>query len=223
MGTGIDGMIAIARAVAAWTPGGGALGHPRLAGTLTIVAGGLWLALWRGRVRLVGIPVTAVGILLSPAPPAFDLVVAGDGRGALLTRPGGGYALLGKPDDFEAGLWLAALGETVDPDDASLALGTACDRDACLLWADGQAKTARASLVFRPIAFADECAGAKLVITPLQAPPWCRRATRVIDASDLEGTGARTYRIDESDGDEPLGLVPVDRSVPAARRPWSGG
>ncbi len=187
------------------------------------MAGGLWLALWRGRVRLVGLPVVALGVALSPAPAAFDLVVAGDGRGALIARADGGYAILGKPDDFEAGLWLAALGETGDPDDVALAAGTACDPEACLVWDGDERTTARAAWVTRFVAFADECATARLVITPLLAPVWCRARTSVIDRSDLDGAGARTYRLDVGQVAGPLVLTPVDQSLPPAPRPWSGG
>lgn len=219
MGAGIDGMTAIAGTVAAWTPGGGAFGRPALAATLAAAAGGIWLALWRGRVRLLGLAPLVFALVVGRSGVAVDLIVAGDGRGALIAREDGRFALIGRPDNFEAGLWLATLGDARSPDDGALAAGTACDRDACILaGADGRA---RAAVVFRPIAFGDECAGADLVITGLAAPPWCRAETTVIDAADLAGAGARSYRL--AAGDKGLALLPVDRAVPATRRPWSGG
>lgn len=222
MGKGIEGMVAIAEAVAAWTPAGGAFGAPRLSGTLLVVGGGLWLALWRGRQRWLGLPALVLGAVLVPAPAGFDLVVAGDGRGALLSRADGTLVVVGKAGDFELSLWLAALGDPRGPKDPSLAAGSSCDREACLVWDDRERGMARAAVVIAPVAFSDECTGARLVITPLTAPPWCRSATTVIDRSDLAEAGARTYRISETSGDDPLVLRPIGRAIPEVRRPWTG-
>lgn len=222
MGEGIEGMVAIAEVVAAWTPAGGAFGAPRLAGTLLVVSGGLWLALWRGRQRWLGLPALLLGLVLVPAPAGFDLVVAGDGRGALLSRPDGTLVVVGKPGDFELSLWLAARGDSRGPQDPSLAAGSSCDREACVVWEDRRRGMARAAAVFAPVAFSDECTGARLVITPLAAPPWCRSATTVIDRTDLADSGARTYRVTETSDNDPLVLRPVGRAIPEGRRPWTG-
>ena len=58
------------------------------------VAGGLWLALWQGRVRLWGLlPATMGGLLLATlAPP--DILVSGDGRHVGLTGEGKGELLV---------------------------------------------------------------------------------------------------------------------------------
>ncbi|HUG62122.1 MAG TPA: ComEC/Rec2 family competence protein, partial [Methylomirabilota bacterium] len=132
MGAGIDGMVWIAAVVADWTPGGGTLGRPALAGTLTVVAGGLWLCLWTGRARLVGIPVVLLGLALSPMGARPDLIVAGDGRRAMVILDGQAY-LLGRPDTFETAIWLAAIGDPRDPLDPSLVAGVRCDAEACIL------------------------------------------------------------------------------------------
>jgi competence protein ComEC len=215
-------MIAVADLVAGWTPGGGTLGRPALAGTLAMTAGGLWLCLWRGRNRLLGLPVIAVGLVMAPAASRPDVIVAGDGRSLLLVRPDGRLAILGRPDGFGTGMWLASLGDPRSPQDASLVAGVACDPDACVLdVVDGRAAV---SLVLRPVAFADECGASRLVVTPLPAPSWCRVATTVIDRTGLEGAGARTYAIQPGawKGEGPLVLDALERAVPPVRRPWHG-
>lgn len=51
-------------------------------------AGGLWLALWQGRVRLAGLVPVAVANLLVAATPIPDVLVAGDGRQVGITVKG---------------------------------------------------------------------------------------------------------------------------------------
>ncbi len=196
MGAGIEGMLWIARVVADWTPAGGTLGRPALAGTLLVVAGGIWIALWTGRARLVGLPVLIAGLALMPAAARPDVVVAGDGRRALVVLEDRAI-LVGRPDTFETGIWLAALGDSRDPLDPTLAAGVRCDPEACVLRrpppGGGPDRTVVA-VVHRPQAFADECAEAALVVASIPAPDWCRRLATVIDVDDLAATGARTLR-----------------------------
>jgi competence protein ComEC len=132
MGAGIDAMVAIARTVATWTPDGGIVGRPPVAATLLIVAGGIWVCLWTRRARRPGWLLVALGIALSTTGEPPDLVVAGDGR-RVLVRGADGYRLVGRPDDFETPIWLAAVGDPRRPDEPSLRDLTGCDREACIL------------------------------------------------------------------------------------------
>jgi competence protein ComEC len=80
MGQGVEAILATARLVAAWPQAAPAL--PPIPGPALAIAsfGFCWLALWRGRVRLVGLPIMAGALaagLLSPPP---DLLVSADGR-----------------------------------------------------------------------------------------------------------------------------------------------
>jgi competence protein ComEC len=139
MGLGIEGMILVARLVAEWTPGGGMVGRPPVAATLTIVAGGLWLCLWTRRARHLGWIAVGLGIALALTTGARpDLVVAGDGRRAMV-RTVDSYRLVGRPDDFETPIWLAAVGDARPADDPTLVAGTRCDPEACILAGAGPA------------------------------------------------------------------------------------
>lgn len=51
-------------------------------------AGGLWLGLWRGRVRLIGLVPVALASGLVATTPIPDLLVAGDGQQVGITMPG---------------------------------------------------------------------------------------------------------------------------------------
>nr|WP_246329482.1 ComEC/Rec2 family competence protein [Chthonobacter rhizosphaerae] len=275
MGLGIDIMIAIAVMVADWTPGGGSFGRPSLAGTLLMVAGGLWLMLWTGRVRFAGLALVAAGLVLAPLERAPDLVVSGTGRRVLYADPSGRLHVLGRADAFETNLWLAARGAPPARETDTLSDGVRCDAEACVLAEDGRAAAGKLgrrrkgagqgerqedaaggaatgwadpgrpgrrsliALVRQPAAFADECATARLVVTPLVAPRWCRALTTVIDRTDLAATGARTYAVEPGDGaagppadaarsgrrrnagpDGRLRLVPLDAAISDPRRPW---
>ncbi len=219
MGWGIDLMIVIAEEVAAWTPGGGTLGRPALAGTLLLVAGGLWVCLWTGAARSPGYLVIAAGLILSPFATRPGLIVSGDGDRALLVDRTGALLVLGRASGFETELWLAALGDPRIPRDSSLVAGTACDKEACVAL-EGEGRVI-AALVRQPVAFGDECGRATLVITPLDAPRWCSERSVVLDRTDLEASGARSFQLDWT-GEKPR-LTPIGEAIPASRRIWHGG
>jgi competence protein ComEC len=81
MGLGIQAILAVAHVVAAW-PGAAIAATPIPGWALAIVAFGMaWLCLWRGPVRLLGLPLLVGGMLAGAAlhrPP--DVLVAADGR-----------------------------------------------------------------------------------------------------------------------------------------------
>lgn len=52
------------------------------------LGGGLWLALWRGRVRLLGLLPVAAGMLMLAALKAPDVLISGDGRHVGITGEG---------------------------------------------------------------------------------------------------------------------------------------
>ncbi len=93
-GKSLEALLALAH----WTAGQpGAVKHlPAMdRGTFALFVGGLlWLALWRGRVRLWGLaPIgLALGLLLTLRAP--DLLVSGDGHQVAITDPGGGPLLV---------------------------------------------------------------------------------------------------------------------------------
>jgi len=84
--------------------------------------------------------------------------------------------------------WLRADGDSRNPKDKSLGLGTHCDGAGCV------AKTAdgRSIALDQDIAAIEEdCRRATIVITRLKAPPGCG-ATLVLDKASLDTRGAAT-------------------------------
>ena len=79
-GKSIDAMLALAHWISA-QPGAVTV-RPAMSGwaIAAFVAGGLWLALWRGRVRLLGLIPVALGVAGIASARAPDILVSGDGR-----------------------------------------------------------------------------------------------------------------------------------------------
>jgi len=75
---------------------------PQLGGLATglFVLGGLWLALWTGRARLLGVGPVVAASMLAAMTPIPDLLVAGDGQqvGIIMTGPDGQLHLLSLRD-----------------------------------------------------------------------------------------------------------------------------
>jgi len=137
-GWGIDGMTSIAAKVAS-LPGAVMIVPSAPAAALPVsFLGILILCLWRGGLRLLGIPL-ACAVLLWPRPPAPDLWIAADGAAAAMRD--GAQAVLLRPDSrrFAADLWARRRG-LAEPDDAHmeavLAEHFTCDRRACVPKAD---------------------------------------------------------------------------------------
>ncbi|MEZ0242863.1 MAG: competence protein ComEC, partial [Sphingomonas sp.] len=98
-----------------------------------MVAGGLWIALWRSRARLAGLAPLAIGAVWALMMPPPDLLVTGDGRHLAIRLPDGGMALLrDRAGDYTRDM----LGENGGDDElAPLAEqeGARCSADLCMI------------------------------------------------------------------------------------------
>ncbi len=110
-GAALDLLLALAHAVAA-APGAVArLPTLPTAAFALMVAGGLWLALWRTRWRRWGLIPVAAGAAAALATPAPDLLVTGDGRHLAVRTPSGELALLrGRAGDYVRDLMTQSAG-----------------------------------------------------------------------------------------------------------------
>lgn len=104
-----------------------------LGSVLLYVAGMLWLALWRGRVRLLGMGPAAAGIALMVATPAPDVLIARDGRQIAVTGADGRLLVLREGEGYA----LDSLREAAAVDGAPVALAQSraarCSADFCAL------------------------------------------------------------------------------------------
>lgn len=227
MGKGVEGMIWCARTVAALPGAVGLLPQiPSLAFSL-MVAGGLWLSLWRLRWRLLGLIPILAGLLQAPwqAPP--DLLV-GDNARLVAIRTGGRLSALPlRSSRYQLSRWLAADGDNRDAKLAMTGAGFRCDNIGCSARVKGR-------LIAVPLhisALRYDCRKADIVVTTLSLPNGCRDYARsnaavsstalnagdvvVIDRRAVRRKGAHALRI--TNGQINLDVVAAHRGW----RPWS--
>lgn len=166
-----------------------------------IIAGGLWLALWRTRIRWIGAGVVGLGVVMALAATPPDLIISSDGRHAALRLPDGRLAFLRtRTSDFLKSMW----SDAVAADDTATFIDLpdmACSRDSCVarFAAPGGRDwrllaTISRDYVDRPT-FEAACAAADIVISDRRMPHWCRPRWRVFDRASLAETGAVTVRL----------------------------
>ena len=98
-----------------------------------LVFGGLWIALWRGRVRRWAVVPLLVGTAGAAAAPVPDLLVTGDGEHLAIVRPDGVPVLLrAKSGDFVRGVMSEASAYDGDPLALEEQEFARCSRDACV-------------------------------------------------------------------------------------------
>jgi competence protein ComEC len=217
MAWGIKAMLAIAAWVSALP--GAEVRAPPIApiALLTIVAGMLWLCLWRERWRLLGLAAIGVGLCLIPfLVDRADIMVAPDGNAVAVRDASGVLRVSGSRAGSYAVDQFFDKEAAAAPTGDELREGVRCDPAACLLGAAGGFLV---SHVLDPVAFAEDCRRADVIVTPLTAPVGCR-ARLVVDGKRLERFGPFAVRIDGDRG-EPVFSVTTERSI--APRPWQKG
>lgn len=219
----VGALLALAAEVATWP--GAVWRVPLMPGAAfaCFIVGGLWLMLWRTRVRLAGIVPIAVAALLTVTARPPDLLVSGDGRHAGVVTKWGRLALLrDRGGDFIGDMWgdAAATSEVVR---MSETVGT-CTRDLCVvrLKRGGRGWTVVATRSTRLLdreAFKASCASADIVVSERRLPYWCAPRWLKLDRRALNTTGAmaiwldplRTRTAAEDAGDHPWARAPVSR------------
>ncbi|MCP9223311.1 ComEC family competence protein [Erythrobacter sp. LQ02-29] len=202
-GWSLDLLLAIAN-FAASQPGAVKLA-PQMSG-LTIalfVLGGLWLALWSGRGRLLGLlPVTlALGLLvMTPAP---DILIGRDGRNVGIADEEGRLVMLREGRSGYARDTLVELGgrgaETVGIDHSALAR---CSRDFCTVELDRGDRhwsilMARSRDLVSERALAAACERADIVVADRYLPYTCRPRWLLADRRFLSRSGGLALYLDD--------------------------
>lgn len=166
-----------------------------------MVAGGLWVGLWRTRGRFAGLVPLVAGALWAAATPRPDLLVTGDGRHVALRTDDGDVALLrDRAGDFTR----AVLAENGGVDsDALVALAerpkARCSSDLCV------AETLRGGRRWRiaatrsgyPVAWRElvaVCADSDIVVSDRRLPRGCQPRWLRLDRGSLSRTGGVAVR-----------------------------
>jgi competence protein ComEC len=198
-GAALDLLLGLAHRVAA-APGAVArLPTLPAAAFALMVAGGLWLALWRTRWRrwgLVPIAAGAVSALLTPVP---DLLVTGDGRHLAVRAPSGELALLrGRAGDYVRDLLSESAGLGSEPGELEGLRTAACSADFCAADVRGWRLLASRSVRLVPVeALRRACAEADIVVSDRRLPAACRPRWLKADREMLARTGGLAITLGE--------------------------
>ncbi len=186
MGKGIGAVLWVAGTVAA-LPGAARFMPAMPAGAVLVMgAGMLWLALWRGRLRLLGLAIFAAGALLAPLKPAPDVLIdRAAGVVALRNADGRLVPSSGRKARYVVTQWLMADGDGARPSEAAQRPGWACDKTACRGDVRGH------SLVYlRDEKTSFDCSGREIVIAAFPLRGRCSGAVVRIGRFDVWRNGA---------------------------------
>lgn len=215
MGLGSEAVLRTARLVAALPGASIAVAQWPAAALVLAILGGLWIALWRGRWRLLGLAPCALALAVVLLRPLPDLLV--DPRLGMAARrlPDGSLLLLAwEPDARQRASWLRAMGagEAVQgPLSGGERGGVRCDREGCVVALAGSA----VSLAQSAGAAVEDCGQARLVIARA-GPERCPGGKgSLIGPRSLRSSGGLTLR--EAGG----GLVVESVAARRGRWPWS--
>ncbi len=202
VGRSLDLLLAIARFTAEQP------GAVRLTPQMTypayglFLAGGLWLALWQGRARLLGfVPVLAASAL-HLATPVPDLLISGDGRHVGITGESAGLLVLrASGSDYVTENLMELAGVTGEPATLEDWPGAECNADFCMLTLNRGGRDwhvlmsrSRAQVTERDLAAA--CERADIVVSERWLPQSCRPRWLKADRNSLAQSGGLAIVLD---------------------------
>jgi competence protein ComEC len=177
-----------------------------------MVAGGLWLCLWRTRWRLLGLAALATGIGLAPTLVHPDILVGRDGELVAVRSSSSALSAIARSGAaFELQRWLEHDGDARSPHAAAKGEAFRCDAAGCT----AKVKGVLVAVARHPAALADDCARAAVLILNFPRPKGCRSEGTVIDFFDLRSKG--THAIYLHDGSMRFTTVADARG----ERPWT--
>jgi competence protein ComEC len=185
----------------------------------SLAGGGLWICLWRTRMRRWGLLPAAAGALWAVATPPPDLLVTGDGRHLALRTDAGDLAILrGRAGDYVRSLLSETSGEEAEFLEIDALPTAACNEDLCAahLVRGGRRWRLLATRSSRHVelpAFARACAEADIIVSDRRLPRSCVSRWLKADRGLLARTGGLAIR---------LGRAPRVETVAAAAgaHPW---
>lgn len=191
-------------AIAHWTAAQpGAVKLMPLMGGITFamfIAGGLWLALWKGQRRLLGLVPAAIATAFFVATPVPDVLISGDGRHVGITVPGKdgeGTRLVTLRDSrssYTRDNLLELVGVEAEPVLLADWPGSRCSEDFCVASIERGGRNwslllARNNLQIEERALAAACERADIVVADRWLPRSCRPRWLKADRRFLQRSG----------------------------------
>ncbi|WP_108683579.1 ComEC/Rec2 family competence protein [Methyloceanibacter sp. wino2] len=211
MGYGIELMVGAAAWVASW-PGAVTI-LPDLSGwSLALIAfGGLWLCLWRTRLRALGLVIAALGLALAPPGNRPDVLIERDGRTAAIRGADGLIFPSATAASYSVEKWLLADGDGTDPKGLPQTTPFRCDPLGCV----GKVKGKTVALIRETGAIAEDCRKADIVVAPFKLGRACKAPRIIVDRAALSTQGAHALYI------EGLSIRTETVAEHRGTRPWS--
>ncbi len=207
-GKALSLLLAVAHNVSASPFAVWSLPHFGTAPTALILLGGLWLILWRTRLRYAGFGPVVVGAIMMFLAPAPDLLVTGDGRHMALRQPDGSYALLrGRAGDYVRDVLAKSAGNSSVFDDAAAPLSledvpnARCSRDICSVLVQGRQRdwliaATRTNVRIPWGALTELCARTDIMVSDRRLPSGCVPRWLKLDRARLRETGGVAVTLD---------------------------
>jgi competence protein ComEC len=185
-----------------------------------MVAGGLWLCLWNGRVRLLGLAPALLGAVGAASASTPDLLVTGYGRHLAIVAPDGVPMLLReRSGDYIQTVMAEAAAFDGEPAFLGTRPASHCSRDSCVVEI-GQGAQRLRLLAIRSAQRIDwtsltrACAQADIAVADRRLPRGCTPRWLKLDRRALEQTGGVAIFL----GDPPRVDTVADR---VGAHPWA--
>jgi|AntRauTorcE11897_2_1112592.scaffolds.fasta_scaffold00529_15 competence protein ComEC len=183
-----------------------------------IVLGGLWAAIWQGRLRWGGVPFILFGLFLAGQGQLPDILISHEGKQIALNNGQGQLAFSdSRAERFTRSIWQSEYGGKARiywPDNGNLEdYPLRCDYHGCIYTGDDGSVFA---FVKDPMAGYRDCSRADLIIAPriYELPGVCQQA-QTITRPDLKQSGAHAIYINDK------GYRIVTTNELRGKRPWA--
>lgn len=181
--------------------------------------GALWVVIWRGRWRLLGVLAVMGAVVTAPMRERPDVLIGQAGRPIAIRLKDGQLSVEPRQArSFSWQSWLKSDGDTRDPVSAATGKGFQCDQRGCTAMVQGL----RIAAPLDASALVEDCRLADIVIARTVLPAGCDDGRLAIGASQLRRGGVHAIRIGQ-DGElrietarETAGLRPWNAPVPRA-------
>ncbi|MCP5074139.1 MAG: ComEC family competence protein [Rhodobacteraceae bacterium] len=216
MGEGISAVIWVANQVSDLPGSVRMVSQIPLWSGLIMSFGLLWLCLWSGRWRMLGLAMMFAGCLISPVAQDLPSVIVADNAKQVAVDRGGGNLVFSssRSGKYAAERWLLKFGDAGSFKEAVKRPGFSCDSYGCTI---ALSRGREISVVRHPSILEEECARAFLIITTFNFRGACPAADKLIMPRHLKRKGAHAVWLNDPGRGTAEGLVASEMLVETAR------
>ena len=195
------------------------------------IAGSLWLALWHGRARLLGLVPWGIAAAMLIATPVPDILISGDGHQVGITQNGRLLTLREAKSEFTRENLTQLAGTRGEPITLEQGPGAQCSQDFCALGVkrggrEWQLLMSRSRYSVEERALAAACDRSDIVVSDRWLPQSCHPRWLKVDKDTLAESGGlaivldgqHVTRVAENQGDHGWWRTPQPRAARLPRR-----